>query len=300
MVDIASSHIVFSFMDGSSGYNQIKMAPEDERNTAFRSPIGIFYYKVMPFGLKNAGATYQWAMTRIFDDLIHNQVECYIDDLVVKSKVKKAHIYDLRIVFEKAGVGLVFITPDKGMMHFSYHLSESCTNNEAKHEALITGLELVILMEIKEIKIFGDSQLVINQIAGTYKVLNHKLLKYHQYTCHLLEQIPIVTMYRIPRGSNSSADALAKLAKEFACLEEDSIPIEVQGHQVLSPIDLEYINKQVFHVLFASSAVDEEADWRQTIIEYFQEGKLPHERSLAHQIKKRALSYVLVNNTLYR
>ncbi|KAI0519707.1 hypothetical protein KFK09_007166 [Dendrobium nobile] len=101
MVDIASSHVVFSFMDGSSGYNQIKMAPEDERNTAFRSPIGIFCYKVMPFGLKNAGATYQRAMTRIFDDLIHNQVECYIDDLVVKSKVKEAHLYDLRIVFER-------------------------------------------------------------------------------------------------------------------------------------------------------------------------------------------------------
>ncbi|PKU62270.1 hypothetical protein MA16_Dca027771 [Dendrobium catenatum] len=45
MVDIASSHAIFSFMDGSSGYNQIKMAPEDERNTAFRTPIGIFCYK---------------------------------------------------------------------------------------------------------------------------------------------------------------------------------------------------------------------------------------------------------------
>ncbi|KAI0526805.1 hypothetical protein KFK09_002396 [Dendrobium nobile] len=101
MVDIASSHAIFSFMDGSSGYNQIKMDPKDERNTAFRIPIGIFCYKVMPFVLKNAGATYQRAMSRIFDDLIHNQVECYIDDLVVKSKVKEAHLYDLRVVFER-------------------------------------------------------------------------------------------------------------------------------------------------------------------------------------------------------
>ncbi|PKU83999.1 hypothetical protein MA16_Dca006474 [Dendrobium catenatum] len=239
-------------------------------------------------------------MTQIFDDLIHNQVEYYIDDLVIKSKVKEAHLYDLRIIFVKAGVGLVFITPDKGMMHFSYHLLEPCTNNEAEYKALITGLELVILMEIKEIKIFGDSQLVINQITGTYKVLNPKLLKFHQYTIHLLEQIPIVTMYRIPSGSNSSADALSKLAKEFAYLEEDSIPIEVQGRQVLSPIDFEYINKQVFHVLSTSSVVDEEGDWRQPIIEYLQEGKLPHERSLAHQINKRVLSYALVNNALYR
>ncbi|PKU81018.1 putative mitochondrial protein [Dendrobium catenatum] len=55
----------------------------------------------MLFSLKNTGATYQRAMTHIFDNLIHNQVECYIDDLVVKSKVKEAHLYDLRIVFER-------------------------------------------------------------------------------------------------------------------------------------------------------------------------------------------------------
>ncbi|KAI0498537.1 hypothetical protein KFK09_019425 [Dendrobium nobile] len=540
MVDIASSHAIFSFMDGSSGYNQIKMALEDERNTTFRTPIGIFCYKVMPFGLKNAGATYQRAMTRVFDDLIHNQVECNIDDLVVKSKVKEAHLYDLRVVFErlrrydlkmnplkcafgvtsgkflgfivrhrgieinpakieaildmpspksltqlrslqgrlayirrfisnlsgrcqpfsilvkkdtkfiwdekcqnsfddikqylsnppvlaapipgkplilytasldeslgallaqvndkgkenalyylsrrllpieirypsiekhclalvfavqklrhymlshpislilrvnplqylmtqptlsgclacwsmillqfeitfiplravkgqdvadflaahplpvdsplnddlpneqimslresgeaiwvlyfdgaassrrnatqqsiiprKAGVGLIFITPEKGMLYFSYHLSEPCTNNEAEYEALITGLELAILMEIKVIKIFGDSQLVINQVAGTYKG---------------------------SRGSNSAEDALAKLAKEFECPEEDSIPIEIQGRKTLSPIDLEHISKNPFQVLSSSSTTDGEGDWRLPLIDYLREGKLP-------------------------
>nr|GMD83530.1 uncharacterized protein LOC109150426 [Ipomoea batatas] len=55
-------HEIMSFMDGSSGYNQIRMAPEDEELTAFRTPNGIYCYKVMPFGLKNAGATYQRAM----------------------------------------------------------------------------------------------------------------------------------------------------------------------------------------------------------------------------------------------
>ncbi|XP_028548815.1 uncharacterized protein LOC114579170 [Dendrobium catenatum] len=172
------------------------------------------------------------------------------------------------IIPGKAGVGLIFITPEKGMMHFSYHLSEPCTNNEAEYEALITGLELVILMEIKVIKIFGDSQLVINQVIGTYKVLNPNLLKYHQYTLHLLEQIPTVTLYTVPRGSNSAADALAKLAKEFACPEEDSIPIEIQGRKTLSPIDLKHISKSPFQVLSASSTIDEEGDWRQPLIDY--------------------------------
>ncbi|KAL0342545.1 UNVERIFIED_CONTAM: Retrovirus-related Pol polyprotein from transposon.6 [Sesamum calycinum] len=55
----------------------------------------------MPFGLKNAGATYQRAMRRIFDDMLHKNVECYIDNLVVKSKKRENHFHDLRKVFER-------------------------------------------------------------------------------------------------------------------------------------------------------------------------------------------------------
>ena len=55
----------------------------------------------MPFGLQNAGATYQCAMTVIFDDLIHQSMECYIDDLVVKTPEREHHQEDLRVVFER-------------------------------------------------------------------------------------------------------------------------------------------------------------------------------------------------------
>ncbi|KAL0411118.1 UNVERIFIED_CONTAM: Transposon Tf2-12 polyprotein [Sesamum latifolium] len=62
MIDATTSHEALSFMDGSSGYNQIRMAPVDEELTAFRILKVIYCYKVMPFGLKNAGATYQGAV----------------------------------------------------------------------------------------------------------------------------------------------------------------------------------------------------------------------------------------------
>nr|XP_027102928.1 uncharacterized protein LOC113724201 [Coffea arabica] len=86
MVNATTGHEALSFLDGSSGYNQIRMAPENEELTTFRTPKGIYCYKIMPFGLKNTGATYQRAMQRIFDDMLHRNVECYVDDLVVKSK----------------------------------------------------------------------------------------------------------------------------------------------------------------------------------------------------------------------
>ena len=101
MVDATIGHEVLSFMDGSSGYNQIRMAPEDEELTAFRTPKGIYCYKVMPFGLKNAGATYQRVMQRIFDDILHKTVQCYVDDLVVKTKKRGDHLHDLRIIFNR-------------------------------------------------------------------------------------------------------------------------------------------------------------------------------------------------------
>jgi Reverse transcriptase (RNA-dependent DNA polymerase) len=99
IIDHTSSYEVFSFMDSYAGYNQIKMTPEDEKHTAFRTSIGIYCYKVMPFGLKNAGATYQRAMTKIFDDLIHKIVECYVDDLVIKAMSYEEHLQYLEVVF---------------------------------------------------------------------------------------------------------------------------------------------------------------------------------------------------------
>jgi hypothetical protein len=101
MVDATTDHGRLTFMDGSSGYNQIRMAPADKEKTTFRTPKGIYCYKGMPFGLKNAGATYQRAMQKIFDDMLHQHVECYVDDLMVKSKEKENHLQDLRLVFER-------------------------------------------------------------------------------------------------------------------------------------------------------------------------------------------------------
>ncbi|XP_070007654.1 uncharacterized protein [Nicotiana sylvestris] len=100
MIDATTGYEAMSFMDGSSGYNQICMAPKNEERTTFHTPKGIYCYKVMHFGLKNAGATYQRDMQNIFDDLLQKNVECYADDLVVKSREKGDHLKDLRMVFE--------------------------------------------------------------------------------------------------------------------------------------------------------------------------------------------------------
>jgi Reverse transcriptase (RNA-dependent DNA polymerase) len=65
------------------------------------TPIGIYYYKIMSFGLKNVGATYQRAMIKIFHDLIHKIVEYYVDDLVIKAMSYEEHLQYLEVVFNR-------------------------------------------------------------------------------------------------------------------------------------------------------------------------------------------------------
>uniref|UniRef100_A0A2N9HZJ3 Integrase catalytic domain-containing protein n=1 Tax=Fagus sylvatica TaxID=28930 RepID=A0A2N9HZJ3_FAGSY len=89
------------FMDGFSGYNQIKMAEEDKSKTAFVTHWGTFVYDVMPFGLKNAGATYQRAMVTLFHDMIHHEIEVYVDDMIAKSRTAQDHLTDLRKLFQR-------------------------------------------------------------------------------------------------------------------------------------------------------------------------------------------------------
>jgi len=101
LMDATTGFGALSFMDGFLGYNQIKMDPEDEDLMTFWIPQGMYYYTVMSFGLKNAGATYQIAMMIIFYDFLHNPIECCVDDLVVRTKDRENHPHDLRKVFEK-------------------------------------------------------------------------------------------------------------------------------------------------------------------------------------------------------
>ena len=85
IVDLIVGHSMFSLMYGLSRYNWIRIAPKDHEKIAFTCAWGTFCWNVMPFGLKNAGATYQRAMTTIFHDMMHIFMEDDVDDILSKS-----------------------------------------------------------------------------------------------------------------------------------------------------------------------------------------------------------------------
>ena len=100
LVDATCGHPRMSFLNAFQGYHQITIAAEDQEKTTFISLDANYHYTVMPFGLKNAGATYQRMMTRMFWDKFGRTAEVYIDDMVVKSKQETRHIEDHQGVFE--------------------------------------------------------------------------------------------------------------------------------------------------------------------------------------------------------
>ena len=89
-----------SFLDAFQRYHQIPLALDDQENTAFVTSIRNYHYKVMPLGLTNVGSTYQRMMTRMFELQLGKNIEIYIDDMVVKSKMISEHLGDLRVIFK--------------------------------------------------------------------------------------------------------------------------------------------------------------------------------------------------------
>ncbi|CAM8999249.1 unnamed protein product [Rhodiola kirilowii] len=564
-------------MDCTAGYNQIHMAPEDQDATAFRTPKGIFCYKVMPLCLKNAGATYRRAMQKIFEDMMHKMIECYVDDVVVKSKARSDHVQDLRTIFERlrkcqlkmnplkcafgvtsgkflgfvvthrgieidqtkikaiqempepkslkelrglqgrlayirrfisnlagrcqplshlmkkddpfvwddkcrrafdsikkylstapvlgaptpgkplilyvaaqekslgamcaqetderkerplyylsrtlvgaelnyspiekiclalvfavqklrhymqshtvhvvskadpikyilsrpvlsgrlakwamllkqydlvfvpqratkgqaiadffadhpvhaewefsidlpgedifnidvlppwqmffdgaarrdgAGAGVVFVSPENHLLPFSFTLTQLCSNNMAEYQALLLGLQMARQIRVDEMDIYGDSQLVINQVLGEYEVRKDDLIPYHRHATQLLNEFDSISIGHVPRSANKLADALANLAANLALGAEETMSIPVSNRWVVPPLEENEENMESSNVVYAYEI--EREDWRQPIIDFLDHQKLPTDPRHKVEIRRRAPRFIHYKGTLYR
>ena len=119
LVDSTAGHQLLSMMDASSGYNQIKLDEADQEKTSFVMSQGIFCYKVMSFGLKNARATYQRLVNRMFVQQIRRNVEIYVDDMLVKSKKEDRHLDDLQETFKTLHIYDMKLNPNKYVLELS-------------------------------------------------------------------------------------------------------------------------------------------------------------------------------------
>ncbi|KAA0059653.1 uncharacterized protein E5676_scaffold886G00800 [Cucumis melo var. makuwa] len=228
MIDATVGHEALSFMDGSSGYNQIRMALDDVEKTKFQTPKG----RCQPFQrLMRKDAVFDWDQScqNAFDSIkkyllnppylsasaVGKPLILYIaaqetslgallaqeNDKAMKDQALADFLADHPVpsnwklcddlpdeevlfvermepwimFFDGAtrrsgvGVGIVFISPEKHMLPYSFTLGELCSNNVVKHQALIIGLQMASEFGIKCIEIFGDSKLIINQLSYQYE-----------------------------------------------------------------------------------------------------------------------------------
>jgi hypothetical protein len=113
IVDSTAGCELLCFLDAYFGYHQIKMKESDQLATSFITPFGMYCYVTMPFGLRNAGTTYQRCMQHVFGDHIGRTVEAYVDDIVIKTRKADDLVSDLRIAFSCLQANGVKLNPEK-------------------------------------------------------------------------------------------------------------------------------------------------------------------------------------------
>nr|GEW76504.1 reverse transcriptase domain-containing protein [Tanacetum cinerariifolium] len=249
-------------LDAYKGYHQIQLAAADEEKTPFHTGHGVYCYTKMPFGLKNAGATYQRLMDKAFKSQMGQNIEVYVDDLVVKSHTKAEMQKDFKDIFSTSyhdglsyvdGSGARLILTNQDGVEFTYALrfQFATSNNEAEYEALIAGLRIATQMGVKNIQANFDSKLVANQVLGAYMAKEDNMIKYLDITKGLV---------------------LVEV------LETKSIT----GKEVTAVIE------------------EECPTWMTKLVNYLKEGILPGDEKEARKLCLKACQYELMEGILYK
>ncbi|XP_027095951.1 uncharacterized protein [Coffea arabica] len=196
------------------------------------------------------------------------------------------------------GTGIIFITPDGWVLLCSFTLNQYCSNNVIEYQTLILGLEIAVDMKQLEFQIYGDSQLVVNQLLGSYEIKRSELILYHKYAIRLMRQLEGANSNHVPRRENKHADALVVLVSLLTALNHD-IQVRVCQKWVVPPLfgDKD-IEKSDSHVI--STYETDKENWRRPLIDYFKYQKLPREQHRRPDIRRRTPRFILNKDTLYR
>jgi ribonuclease HI len=174
----------------------------------------------------------------------------------------------------KSGVGVIFVTPDEAVIPHSFTLTSTVSNNAAKYEALIIGLETAYNMGLNTLYVHGDSQLVINQLLGTYVVKKEGLVPYYQKAKELVSMFANIKIQHVVRNQNEKADALASLAASLASEPNQTMDIHVEVRRVLPILDEEESTLSITSMTIDTCEL-EVGDWRTPFLEYLLHGYLP-------------------------
>ena len=170
LVDSTTRHQLLSFMDVFSGYNQIRMHEADQEKTSFVTSQGLFCYKVLPFGLKNEGVTYQRPMNKMFAQKIGRNVQVYVDDMLAKSRREEDHLEDLKETFDTLCSYNMKLNPGKCAFRVTagkfLRFMVSQKGIEANLEKIRAIMEMALPRNVKEVQSLNEKIAALNRFMS--------------------------------------------------------------------------------------------------------------------------------------
>ncbi|XP_057962183.1 uncharacterized protein LOC131153755 [Malania oleifera] len=241
----------------------------------------------MPFGLKNAGATYQRLVNKIFKEQLGKTMEAYVDDMLVKSMEAGQHCKDLRETFELLRRYHMRLNPSKCVFGVSASKFLGFMVTHRGIEANPDKIRALLEMEAPRTK--KEIQLVVEQLKGEFEARDPRMKKYLSKTREYIEAFVQFDIEHVPRAENKKADALAKLAS-------------ATGSEWKDTIYLERIGKPSYEEDRINSLASEfsKDNWRASLFLYLQDGSLPRDNKEAQKVRRKAARYTLMGRELYR
>ncbi|XP_008240624.1 PREDICTED: uncharacterized protein LOC103339121 [Prunus mume] len=188
-------------------------------------------------------------------------------------------------VISRAGV--VIESPQGQRWQFAFQLDFKCTNNQAEYEALIIGLEILKEMKVTRVLVYGDSQLVINQLTGEYQCTSENLTMYYVTALNMADEFSKISFVHVPRAKNHEANEMAQVASGVNIPDSDhDCVIRIEKRTLPALVEREMTTQ-------VSSA---EADWRYPIVKYLRDPSGNHERTTRFQDR----CYLIYQIELYR
>uniref|UniRef100_A0A2N9JBP4 Reverse transcriptase domain-containing protein n=1 Tax=Fagus sylvatica TaxID=28930 RepID=A0A2N9JBP4_FAGSY len=230
LVDSTAGHRLLTFMDAFSGYNQIMMDDADQEKTSFITSKGLFCYKVMPFGFKNAVATYQRLMNRMFHHQIGRNVEVYVADMLVKTKDKVNHLEDLKETFETLRRYRMKLNPSKCVFGVSsgkfLGFMVSQRGIEANPDKIKAVLEMTPPRTTKEVQSLTGRVAALNRFVSR-ATDNSALIREDGGT-----QLPVYYTSKAFQGAEERYPAMEKLALALVIAARKLRPY-FQSHKII-------------------------------------------------------------------
>ena len=187
-----------------------------------------------------------------------------------------------------SGIGLLLQSPTGEHLEQAIRLGFSASNNEAKYEAILSGLDLALALSVSKLRIYSDSQLVVKHVQEEYEAKDARMVRYLAKVRNTLQQFTEWTIEKIKRADNRRADALAGIAASLPIKEAILLPIHVQTNPSVAEISN-------CNTIEAPQADDRE--WMYGITEYIRTGTLPGDLKQAHKVRVQAARFTLIGGT---